>query len=245
MENLKLLFQLYVRPAAAMSDIMDRGSWVFAAMAMLVIAIVFFATVNARLSESYRIPQLSDYYSHDPAFEETDPGKAEADYRRSLETYQTAMSARQQIPVVGDSFFKFFSFEPSAFYQPLLAISIFYTPLLVLLVSLFAPIGSFGLVLRREYGSLATSALMAWAAAHLPFALAGAAIFTSAVSPLVYLGLWFGSSLLFGIFMIFALRTVLGVNYLPAILAVALGWIAFTMAMYVFQYVSPWLLSPF
>ncbi|HEX6124600.1 MAG TPA: tetratricopeptide repeat protein, partial [Pyrinomonadaceae bacterium] len=124
-------------------------------------------------------------------------------------------------------------------------ISIFYVPILVLLVSMFAPIGSFGLVLRRDYGTLATCSLMAWAAGHLPFAIAGATLFTSTVSPTLYLGLWAGSSLLFGVFMIFALRTVLGVNYGAAVLAVAVGWIGFSTAMYVFQYVSPWLLSPF
>lgn len=45
--------------------------------------------------------------------------------------------------------------------------------------------------------------------------------------------------------MIFALRTVLGVNDGIAVAAIAIGWIAFTIAMYVFQYVSPWMLSPF
>ena len=37
-------------------------------------------------------------------------------------------------------------------------------------------VGSFGVVLRREYGTLLTCVLMVWAAAHLPIVLAGAAI---------------------------------------------------------------------
>ena len=243
MENLKLLFQLYLRPADTMSDIMDRGSWVFGAMTVLVVSIVFFATVNTKLHDTYRIPSLSEYQ---PNFEFTDPDSpaAEAEYKRSHENYQNALAARQTIPIVGDTFFKFFSFDPTSFYQPLLAISIFYVPILVLLVSIFSSIGSFGLVLRRDYGTLATCSLMAWAAAHLPFAIVGAALFTSAVSPIVYLAFWAASSVLFGAFMIFALRTVLGVNYGAAVLAVAIGWFSFSIGMYVFQYVSPWLLSP-
>jgi tetratricopeptide (TPR) repeat protein len=245
MENLRLLFQLYIRPAAAMSDIMDRGSWAFAAMAVLVIGILFFATVNAKLYDAYRIPALTDYYQ--PNYETTDfdSPAAEAEYKRSYENYQNALASRQQIPLVGDTFFKFFSFDPGTFYQPLLAIMIFYVPLLVLLVSIFSSSGSFGIALRRDYGALATCSLMAWAAAHLPFEMVGLALYTSALSPLIYLFLWAASSLLFGVFMIFALRTVLGVNYGVAIAAIAIGWIAFTIAMYVFQYVSPWLLSPF
>lgn len=245
MENLKLLFQLYFRPASTMSDIMDQGSWMFAAMAVLVVSILFFATVNTRLNDEYRIPTFAEYYQ--PNYETTDfdSPAAQADYTRSLENYQAAMDSREKLPMVGDTFFKFFSFEPTAFYQPLLAISIFYVPILVLLVSIFSSVGSFGLVLRRDYGALATCSLMAWTAAHLPFALAGAALFTSTVPPLIYLGLWCGSSLLFAVFMIFALRTVLGINYGAAVMAVAIGWLGFTIAMYVFQYVSPWMLSPF
>jgi hypothetical protein len=243
MENFKLLLQLYLRPASAMSDIMDRGSWMFAAMVVLLVSILFFATVNVKLHDTYRIPSLAEYYQ--PEAVDYESPAAEAEYKRSLENYQAALASRQTIPVVGDAFFKFFSFEPSAFYQPLLALSIFYVPIVILLISIFSPRGSFGLVLRRDYGSLATCSLMAWAAAHLPFALLGVALFTAPVSPFVYLGIWVMSSLLFGVFMIFALRTVFGVNYSAAMLAVAFGWIGFTLAMYVFQYVSPWMLSPF
>ena len=245
MENLRLLFRLYLRPADTMSEIMDKGSWAFGAMVVLVVAIVFFATVNVKLHDAYRIPALGEYYQPDYERTDFDSPEAQAEYKRSYENYQNALASRHTIPIVGDRFFKFFSFEPSAFYQPLLAISIFYVPILILLVSIFTSIGSFGLVLRRDYGTLATCSLMAWSAAHLPFALVGAALFTSVVSPVVYLGLWAASSLLFGVFMIFALRVVMGVNYGVAVLAVAIGWLAFSLGMYVFQFVSPWLLSPF
>lgn len=245
MENLKLLFQLYVRPAATMSDIIDRGNWMFGAMMVLVVSIVFFATVNSKLHAAYRIPDIFDYY---PAEAYGDPGAADItdeQIDRSVESYQTALRNRQRVPLLGDTFFRFFSFDPTSFYQPLLAISIFYVPLLIFLVSVLGSIGSFGLALRRDYGSLVTCTLIAWTAAHLPFAIAGAALYTTEMSPVLHLGLWIGSSLLFGIFMIFALRTALGVNYGLALLAVAVCWLGFTLAMYVFQYVSPWLLSPF
>ncbi|PYT01303.1 MAG: hypothetical protein DMF63_00160 [Acidobacteria bacterium] len=245
MENLKLLLQLYIRPAAAMSDIMDRGSWAFAAMSVLVIAIVFFATVNEKLHDAYRIPTLGEYYQ--PNYDSTgvDSPTAEAEYKQSYENYQTAMASRQKIPIVGDAFFKFFSLDPGAFYQPLLAISIFFVPLLILLVSVFSQSGTFRIALTRDYAALATCSLMSWAAAHLPFEAVGAALYTSAASPEIYLGIWIASSLLFGVFMIFALRTVLGANYGVAAVTVGIGWIAFTIAMYVFRYVSPWMLSPF
>jgi len=240
MENVKLLLQLYIRPAAAMSDIMDKGSWIFAAMSALVIAIVFFATVNEKLHDAYAIPVLSHYEDTN-----ADSPEAEAFSKKAMEDYVESLRSRPNIPIVGDTFFRFFTFDPGAFYQPLLAISIFYVPLLILLVSVFSPTGTFGVALKRDYGALATCTLMAWAAAHIPFAIVGAALYTSAISPQVYLGIWAASGLLFGVFVIFALRTVLGTSYGVAVVTVAIGWIAFTIAMYVFRYVSPWMLSPF
>lgn len=245
MENLKLLFLLYVKPGFAFSEIMDRGSWLVAAGLALLVAVIFFATVNAKLDAAYRIPTMAEYY--DPAVYEMDPDSPafEQSAERSMEAYQAAIAARRSVPVFGDRFLRFFSFDPVPFYRPALAISVFYVPAIILLVSLFGGIGSFGLLLRRDYAVLATCTFLAWAAAHLPFALTGLALFGSEVDPTVLFALWMASGALFGVFMIFAIRTVFGASYATALIAVALSWPAFSLSVYVFQYVSPWLLSPF
>src|SRR5688572_8561223 len=53
MENLKLLFRLYVGPAEAMSDLIDRGSWLLACIVVLVVATGFYVTVNDSLNSAY------------------------------------------------------------------------------------------------------------------------------------------------------------------------------------------------
>lgn len=245
MENIKFLFQLYIRPAATMSDIIDRGRWLAGIVSVLIVSGAFFATVDQRLYDTYRIASFSEFFDQSYDEDAVDPAAAKAEYDRSKANFDNAMAARARVPFIGDRFFSFFSFNPTAFYQPVLAVSVFYVPLLVLLMSIFGGLGSFGLLLRRDYGTLATCTLMGWAAAHLPFAIAGIVLYSQAVNPAVYLALWAVSSLLFGVFVVFALRTVFGANFGPAILAVTIGWIAFTAGMYVFQYVSPWLFSPF
>lgn len=240
MENLKLLFLIYIRPAFAFSEIMDRGSWLAAAGLAVLIALPFFATVNAKLNAAYRVPALHEYYD-EVIYSEIDPEVAENYREEAVRNYQNAMANRRAVPVIGESFFRFFSFEPTGFYRPAIAISLFYVPWLLMLVSIFAGIGSFGLLMRRDYAVLATCTLMAWAAAHLPFALAGIAMSGSEVDPDVYLAVWTASALLFGVLMIYALRTVFGTSYGTALAVVALGWPAFTFAMYFFQYISPWL----
>ena len=240
MENLKLLLLIYIRPGFAFSEIMDRGSWLVAAALALLIAVLYFATVNAKLDAAYRVPALHEYYN-EVILSEIDPEVAEKYQSDAMREYQNALANRRSVPLVGDRFFRFFTFEPAGFYRPVLAISLFYVPLLLLLVSIFAGVGTFGLLMRRDYAVLATCTLTAWAASHLPFALAGIAMFGSELDPSVYLALWAGSALLFGMFMLFAVRTVFGTGFGVASAAVMLSWPAFTFAMYFFQYVSPWM----
>jgi hypothetical protein len=245
MENLKLLFQIYVRPAFAMSEIMDRGSWLFAAAAVVIVSIAFYATINAKLSAAYSIPQISDYIGRNYEAAEEDSPEAVAAFNKAVAAYQQAMSERPRVPVIGDRFFQFFSFEPTKFFEPLLLLSLFYVPASILLMSLFAGVGNFGLVLRRDYGTLSVCTLSAWVAGHLPFSLAGLALGSTPVEPNVYFAMWLASGALFGLFMVFALRTVFGASYSAAILTVSVAWISLSGGMYVVRFVSPWLLSPF
>ncbi|HKX83228.1 MAG TPA: tetratricopeptide repeat protein [Pyrinomonadaceae bacterium] len=241
MENLKLLFQLYVRPATTMSDIMDRGSWPVAALMVLIVAGAFYTAVNSKLHAAYSLPAVGDY----GAIADLESPEAAAEIERLRRNYETALAARKQIPIVGDRLLQFFSFEPTAFYHPVISLSIFYVPFVILLMSIIGGVGSFGLVVQRDYGTLATCTLLSWTAAHLPFAIAGILMYSAAVDPAIYFWMWVASGLLFGVFMVFAVRTVLGADYVKAVPVVAVSWISLSAGMYVSQYVSPWLLSPF
>lgn len=244
MDNLKYILRLFYAPQSAMSEIMDGGSWLFAAGAVAVVAFAFYATVNTKLETAYHVPSMSEYFK--PDYDSTDDENAFQNKLSAAKTeFETAMAVRRTIPVIGDRFYNFFSFEPDRFYQPLLLLSVFYIPALILLMSFFGRVGSFGLVVRRDYGTLAVCALNAWAAAHLPFAIVGIILSTQAVDPMVYLALWASSGLIFGVLMIFALRTIFGANYGIAILTISIAWLSMSLGMYIFRFVSPWMFSPF
>ena len=245
MDNIKLFFKLYFSPAAALSDMMDSGSLMFAAVAVLLVSMAFFATVNTKLDEVYRIRTFSEFYS--PNYEEMsdDAAVEKARFSQATTTFNEEMARRPKIPVVGDNFFKLFSFESTKFYQPLILLSVFYIPVVILLMCIFGGIGSFGIVARRDYGTLAVCTLNAWAAAHLPFAIAGILLYSQPVNPQIYLAIWAISGLIFGLLMIFVLRTVFGANYGTAILVVGIAWLSLSAGMFIFRFVSPWMFSPF
>ena len=245
MENLKLFVQLYYRPASAMSEIIDRGSWLFAAILVLLVSAAFFFTVNSKLESAYRVPTFNEFYQPDyETYDEDSPAAAD-EYKKATTNYNKTLAERPKIPIVGDYFYNFFSFAPGGFYQPLISLSIFYVPVVILLISLFGALGNFGTVLQRSYGETATCSLMAWAAAHLPFAVVGILLYGQNAAPEIFLLMWFGSSILFGVLMVFALRTVMGANYGAAIITVGVSWLALSLGMYIFRHVSPLLFSPF
>jgi Tfp pilus assembly protein PilF len=245
MENLKLLFQIYFRPAFAMSEIMDRGSWLFAAAAVFIVSMLFFATINAKLNEAYRIPTFGEYYN--PNYNEIDEEskEAQAAYEHATNQYNTALNQRAKIPVIGDRIMSQFSVDPTKFYEPVILLSLFYIPVAILLISIFGGVGNFGIVLRRDYGALSICTLSAWAMAHLPFGLAGLVMGSLDVSPQIYFWIWIASGALFGVLMLFALRTVFGVSYGVAVLVVSLSLHGLSHGMYVFRFVTPHLFSPF
>ena len=251
MENVKLLFQLYYRPAAAMSEILDRGSWFAAAVMMLIVSFAFFYTVNSRIEQSYAV-SATDYYLMNSSFGSdssiggrlTPAQLEEARYFADLDTENELRRERRPLPFAGKYAAYFVRFDGN-FFTPFVSLSIFYVPLAILLMCIFGAAGNFGAVLQRSYGETATCALTAWTAAHLPFAVAGFLLNSAQISPEIFLAMWLSSGLLFGVFMIFALRTIFGASYAAAIAVVCLAPLAFTAGMYVFRYVSPWLFSPF
>lgn len=251
MENLKLLFALFYRPASAMSDLIDKGSWLFAAVGVLLVSLAFQFAVNPKIVQTYAV-SMFDYYMSNSNFDEntrnsgalTRAQLAEAEYLANADLEEVSNRERRPLPVVGKHALWFFSFE-SNFFTPLVSLSVFYLPVTILLLSIFAQLGNYAVVLQRDYAALAVCALMSWTAAHLPFAIAAILLNSQPIGGEVYLAFWAASGLLFGIFMVFALRTVFGTDYAKAILTVCLSWLGFSLGIYVFRFVSPFLFSPF
>ncbi len=230
---------------------MDKGSWVFATVAVLVVSFAFQFGVNSKIVQTYAVSQM-DYYMANSGFDSaasnngtlTDAQLDEARYYANFNIDKESNRKRRPFPIIGKNIFYFFSFY-SSFFTPLISLSLFYFPATILLLALFAQLGNLGTVLRRDYATLATCGLMAWIAAHLPFAIAGFLISSQHLDGGVHLGFWLFSGLIFGGLMVFALRTVFGVDYIKAILTIAVSWAFYSLGTSAFQVISPLLFSPF
>lgn len=229
-----------------MSEIIDRGSWVFAAVLVLIVSFAFQFSVNSKIAENYAVSRY-DAAQFRPNFDNRSNGLtaddlAEAEYYANVDIEREV--ARRPFPLVGKYAAYLFSFD-SYFFAPLVSLMIFYVPLTILLTALFGRRERFGAVWQRDYAPLAVCALTAYAAAHLPFAVAGFFLPAANVDPIIFPVFWFASGLIFGALMVFALRTVCGVEYAAAVAVVGFSWLGLSAGMYVFRIASPLLFSPF
>jgi TolA-binding protein len=266
-ENTKLLLRLFYRPVSAMSGIIDQGHWLYAAIVVAALGMVFQTTVSLHIYNSYeavyRKVDTPPAQLLDDALEEAEVTPPNSQLAPAATTPQQALLVRQQLqraqelgvniphspfvferhplPLVGKYGWWFLSFEPTNFFGSLIGMAVLYIPCLILLAVMTGSVGSFSVVLRRDYGPLLTCALMAWAAAHLPFALAGLA-FHGARTALVF---WTLSAIYFGLLMALALRMLFAIDLKKGLLLAGLGALSFSVQSRLFGVVSPYMFSRF
>ena len=229
-ENIKLLFKLYYRPLEAMSEIIDRGNWLFSAAAVLLVSLLMQFGVASGIFRTY---QAAPHSQH--RLQTTNPQLPPAEGEPEEEESQ-----RRPLPVVGNLGWRFVSFSTGSVMASVLTLGLLYVPFTLLVINLFEDLGSFGVVLQRDYGALLTCTLMAWAAAHLPFSVVGLAM-GAAMPHLPYaLGLWLVSKILFAGLMVLALRTVFGAGLWHSVATVCVSWVSVILESYLV-----WLASPF
>ena len=253
-ENTKLLLGLLYRPVSAMGRIVDEGHWLYAAVVVAALSMIFHASVTSVIYSNYEAVYREIPRSEQ--FDETEepPVTPETGATVNFEAYQHEdfqhgpppfVFEQLPLPLVGMYGWWFISFAPPSFFTAVLGMAILYIPCLILLVAFSGANASFSVLLRRDYGPLLTCGLMAWAASHLPFALAGFALPALHLSEKTALGLWAASAICFGLLMALGLRMLFGINYTKGLLLVSVAALSFSVQAKLFASVSPFLFSPF
>ena len=233
LDNLRFLAGLYLRPTSAMSEIIDEGSLLFGAAAVLAVSVLTGAAMSLQVAPAY-MPFV-------PA------GTAPS------ATASPGSAAGPADPLAGEFDETDISEDPGRFAPALLAAGLFsatltagtvfvlallYAPFVLLLLTAFDSIGSFGVAFRRDFGPFLACTFMAWVAARLPVALLALA----APGPLVVISLWIASLVYFTVLMALAARVVFGVGRGTAFAAATLGWLAVFLQPFLMFLASPFLL---
>src|ERR671927_793598 len=128
-ENTKLLLGLLYRPVASMGRIVDEGHWLYAAVVVAALSMVFHASVTSVLYNNYEA-----VYRDIPQSEEQFAGEAE--YEDEEEAAPTFYYDKLPLPLVGQHGWWFVSFAQPSFFTAVLRVAIFYIPGFLLLVGM-------------------------------------------------------------------------------------------------------------
>ena len=257
-ENTKLLLGLLYRPVSSMGRIVDEGNWLYAAVVVIALSMIFHVTVSRLIYDNYEavrrpLPNIAEIGEEEARKIWPNPERINVYAYQYVDFESEAASGlpprfyfdRLPLPLVGKHGWWFVSFAPPSFVTALLGIAILFVPCLILLVAISGANASFGVLMRRDYGPLATCGLMAWAASHLPFALAGLAIVPLGLEEKTALGVWGASAICFGLLIALGVRMLFGLNYPKSLLLVSIAaFVSFSIqANFVFA-VPFYLMSP-
>jgi tetratricopeptide (TPR) repeat protein len=241
MSQLRLLLSLYLRPRAALAGILDEGRLLFAGLAVVVVSLLAGAGWAAWLltGQAARVPAVSPRAvvpASPAAVPEANGPEAAADDGSGQ---PVPLPTRPPFPwllpglLSGSGLFS------------VVALALLYAPAALLLVTLLEPVGSFGVAFRRDFGSLLACTWMTWAAARLPYALAGLAItpfLEGWTRALVATALWAAGGLHFAALMFVAVRVIFGARPLSALVVVAIAPLALLLQPFMFFLASPFML---
>ncbi len=245
-ENIKLFFQLFYRPIATMSQLMDRGNWFFGGALATVVAVLFVLTISNRIYYSYEAVTPSKEEIREK-LHKLSPNKATQDEIDSdLSEIDTLMphafTRKLPLPILGSKAWSVLSFRPISYYAIIASLAILFAPALLMIIALLERTVTVSVILRRDYGALLACVLFGWAASHLPFALLGFGLQEFPAHDILALGLWAAASLFFGFLMVCALRTVCGASVIHSIVAVIGASLVFRFDSWMFSLAT---FSPF
>ena len=124
-------------------------------------------------------------------------------------------------------------------------LALLYAPFALLALTVFEPVGSFGVAFRRDFGPLLACTFFAWAAARLPFALLslGLPLLGLGARGLVgYLVLWAAGGLAFAGLMVIGLQTTFGARLGSAVAVVLVAPVALLLQPFLGFLASPFVL---
>ncbi|MEO6392932.1 MAG: tetratricopeptide repeat protein [Pyrinomonadaceae bacterium] len=255
--NLKCFLLLYFRPTSAVSGFIDSGSWWLALAFFVATSFAFHFTVKERIFATYGTgPVVNSSLTNRLQPVPREEQASEADESENgviiedgfiFSAYpfsERGRTAFETFPVLGHQGRWLLAVIPASWFASMLAMVLLFVPASIFTLSLMEPIGSFGLLVRRDFGTVVTCILFAWSASHLPFALFGIFQDDKPLNGSWFLLIWVVATVWFAVLATVILRTVYGCSYGKAAVAVMAAGPAVAVGARLFGYFSSVLCSP-
>jgi hypothetical protein len=120
---------------------------------------------------------------------------------------------------------RFAAINPTSYFSPLIALALCFIPIAILVLTKFESVGSFSMVLQRDYSSLLLCALLAWTASHLLLLLVNSVLWAMHSPAHNHPALWWGAHAYFLVLTALAMRTIAGGKLTSALAAIGGGWV--------------------
>jgi TolA-binding protein len=236
-DNLRLFLKLYSRPRAALAEIVDEGSLLVGAALVLIVSIGLEATSGGLINRL-----MEQQVEAQAASVERPRARPPATVLPSAPAEPDAEALPP--PAATDWRLWFWSTMASSTWLSVIGLAALFVPAVLFILSVLAPVGSFGVIFRRDYGSFATCVFMTWTAAYLPTVvlslLAALALVEGWTSVIVHFSLRLLSWLTFVLLTTVALRVVFPVGLGLATAVVVTAWLTL-----LFEGFLAYLASPF
>jgi hypothetical protein len=206
----------------AFSGILDQGSILFGAALVVIVSGIMGAGLAVQMMVT-SVRMITRQAEHSSAARRHPPSA-----RRGLPAFPSAPAATST-PTPGEAHDDESEMEPepevpspyslaalvslTSSLGDVFGLALLYAPFALLALTVFEPVGSFGVAFRRDFGPLLACTFFAWAAARLPFALLSLALPLLGPGPsglVGYLVLWATGGLVFAGLMVIALQTTFG-----------------------------------
>jgi tetratricopeptide (TPR) repeat protein len=249
-ENVAALLLLYVRPVAAISRILDHGRLWFAIVAALGVSVLVHLPESTMSLQTHAVaikreaPAEAERAAKGGATrgaqKEDDEDRAQDRDGAGGEEPKTSVVAG----IIALAALRWIELLPGSFIAPIGALAVAFLPVVVF-VRAASGLGSFSVLMRRDYLTMLMCLLFAWAAAYLPIALA---IFVvTGIGPWI-MAFYFAGGVYFTVLAALGLRTMLGVNFAPAAGLAVVGSIGAILGLAIYEIAGPlrsYAMSPF
>jgi tetratricopeptide (TPR) repeat protein len=246
LDQFRLLLKLYRNPLAAFSNIIDEGRVIFAVCAaiaaMLLLQVPREIEVNRTIAwaQSYAAAHKAEI---DAARSQIEQNASAGDEEEDEDEYEPP-SSRARLTAAVD---QFTAVAPYHYFPGLSAIALCFVPIVILVISSWQSLGSFGRILSRDYLALLVCVLFAWTAAYLPLALGRALLVLFHAPASSHPALWWTAHAYFIALSMFAIRMVFATDLGHAAGAAACAWAGSIGALCVYSFTGfgiPWVMSP-